>query len=148
MTTPIEEGAMVRLTRTVDDLKVVPGHSRHRKGETFIVEEFLTAGDPAKDEIDVDFYYGNTQGGYNNVCVPADAVELVLTARQVRDRKPPSLVTLTDLVASECLTDSDAMSLDSSERFPDGRVEFYGRTVEGLSFMFEVQVTRIAVVDD
>lgn len=131
-TTPIEDGALVRLTRSHHDLGI---------GTEFRVDEYLEPNPVAEredDEIDAPYYYGSRNGGSFNVFVPADAVELVKTAAQMNARKVP---TLTEIAKELGITDgwSDAFEIDEWIRSGD-EIECYAKTDEGLPFGFRVKV--------
>lgn len=132
-TTPIAEGALVRLTREVHDL---------RAGTEFRIGEYLEPRPEAEredDEIDVPHYYGDVNGGCNNVFAPADAVELVKSAEAMAARKVP---TVGEIAQELGITDgwSDAFEIDEWIRSGD-EIECYGKTAEGLPFGFTVKVT-------
>jgi hypothetical protein len=150
MTTPgvqiLEEGARARLTRDITD----DGFPFQRAGFEFVIEEFLAAADnpdPEPGDIAVDFYYGNANGGMNNVCVPADAVEQVMSAQQMSQRMSPSMAEIRDQIAGGLLGDFDTFETDETDRDGFNGVEVYGRTHEGLAFGFRVKVTDIWLTD-
>ena len=133
VTHPIEEGALVRLTRNVHDL---------RAETEFVISEYVeprpeNERDPG--EIDEPIYYGNVNGGINNVFAPADAVELVKTAAEMAARKVP---TVQEIAQELGITDgwSDAFEIDEWIRSGD-QIECYAKTNEGLTFGFTVKVT-------
>lgn len=135
---PIEEGARARLTRDV------PGY---RAGFEFVVDEYVEPNpvDEREDgEIDTPHYYGNANGGSDNVFVPADAVEQVTSAKAMAARRPPSGRQILD--ALDLLGDWDDFETDESE--PDGKgTTVYGKTADGLPFGFMLHVTAIWKTD-
>ena len=147
ITHPLPEGTQIRLSRelTEDEKKwaAAPRYDRE-----FTVDEFLTAGDPAHDEVPVDFYVGNADGGSGNVCVPADAVEVVRTAAQMAARRPPTRPQLRDAVQSQLTgLSTDTFECDETDRDGDFAIEVYGRTTEGLPFGFRVRVEQVWETD-
>jgi hypothetical protein len=141
----LPKGTLVRLTRDLIDLN----GADLRAGLEFSVEEFVTAGDPAQEEIDIDFYAGSAYGGYSNINVPADAVEVVRTAEQQQSRVLPSRTQLSDFVGKALLDEHldlymDETSVDAALH----QVEVYGHTSEGLGFGFRVKVLDVWRTDD
>ena len=131
--TPIEEGALVRLTRDADG---------YRAGFEFVVDEYVEPRPESErepDEIDAPIYYGNANGGSGNVCVPADAVEVVRTAAEMDARKVP---TVQEIAQELGITDgwSDAFEIDEWIRSGD-EIECYAKTSDGLPFGFTIKVT-------
>lgn len=147
MTEPLPQGTLVRTTRYLVGPNALDAVDRP-VGFEFEIEEFVTAGDPASDEIGVDFYYGNARGGINNVVVPADAVEVVRTAEQQRARKLPTRTQIRELLGLWMLADADHLKI--TETSPDGPVslEVFGRTDEDLPFGARVVVEQVWRTDD
>lgn len=147
MTEKLPQGTLVRTTRYLVGKNALDGTDRPA-GFEFEIEEFVTAGDPAKDEIAVDFYYGNVRGGMNNVVVPADAVEVVRTAEQQQARKLPTRTEIRELLGLWMLADADHLKI--TETNPDGPVtlEVYGRTDEDLPFGARIRVEEVWRTDD
>ena len=140
-THPIEEGALARLLTDFHDL---------RKGTEFEVVEYLEPlpeSEREPEDIDAPYYYGSNNGGYNNVFVPADAVELVKTAAQMSARTAPSMAEIRDQISGELLGDFDTFETDETDRDGANGVEVYGRTHEGLPFGFRVRVTDVWLTD-
>lgn len=136
-TTPLEDGALVRLSRELTDDErswVMLPHG----GERITIEDFFTAGDPEQDEIPVDFYYAHDEHGCT-VVVPADAVEVVKTSAAMAARKVPTV----EQIAQELgITDgwSDAFEINEWVR-SGNEIECYGETGDGLPFGFTIKVT-------
>lgn len=151
---PIARGARARLTADTP-----PGwHEPARKGFTFVVEEFqpaLKADDPNFGDdgyIQGDFYYGNADGGFNNVCVPAELVELVTSAEDMAARRIPNITQATRLVVDGLMSTSGE-GAEFFEAGPEGEEggEFavaYGRTDDGLPFGMKVAVVEVWETDD
>lgn len=150
-TTPMKQGAIARPTRIVKDL----GTGReYDVTDRFEVEEFLTAGDPEQGEIGVDFYYGNINGGYNNLALPADAVEEVMSADKAAARKPPSAQEIMGEISGELLGSFDGFRTDEVTREsltredPQSSAIVFGRTEDGLTFAYEISVKRVWKTDE
>lgn len=128
---PIEEGALVRLTRDVDG---------YGAGFQFVIDEYVEPRPEAEreaGEIDAPIYYGNANGGSGNVCVPADAVEVVKSAAVLAARKLPTAEQITEALSI------DSWDLEFDEWTKSGNtVEVYGRTEDGLTFGFTLTVSR------
>ncbi len=80
------EGSKVRMTQSTHDLLA---------GTEFVVSEYYQA-----EGAELAIYYGNVNGGYNNVMVPAEAVELVMTVEQMQARKLPTVDGFTRVIGS------------------------------------------------
>lgn len=143
---PLQEGDQGRLTR---DTKALHNSRIYRKGALFTVEEFVTAAsnpDPQPDDIDVDFYEGTDRLG-SSVTFPADAVELVLTAAQMRARQLPSATEIRNAIAGELMGDFSTFETRETDHDGERSVEVYGETLEGLAFGFRVTVGEVWKTD-
>lgn len=140
---PLPRGTWVRLTR---DLKDFHGQNRSQ-GHEFEIEEFVTAGDASKDEVAVDFYYGNTEGGMGNLWAPADAVEIVRTVAQQRARELPGSRALLQAIAHN-LSGGNDFNITESQFDGNQKLEVFGKTFDGLSFGFRILVEEIWETDD
>ncbi len=148
------QGALARLREATPE----GWHEPRPKGFEFEVEEFVPAlkeGDPDfgdDDYIQVDFYYGNAQGGFNNVCVPADIVEQVKSAEEMAAREIPSLRDVSKAVSSglHSLMNDGMEFYETSVSGEDSApyVEGYGRTDDGLAFGVKVAVLEVWRTDD
>jgi hypothetical protein len=147
VTEALPRGTLVRVTRDLTGADMLDTMA-HSAGFQFEVEEFVTAGDPAKGEIAVDFYYGNAHGGMNNVVVPADAVEAVRTAAEQRARTLPTRPAIREFLGRVMLDDCNRFKI--TETSPDGSVclEAYGRTSEDLPFGVRVRIEEVWRTDD
>lgn len=151
---PLPRGTWVRTTRA---LSAPEWHESYRKGYEFEVEEFNDPNDPedgwdTSDEgmIQVAFYYGNADGGCNNVEVPADAVEVVMTAAAARSRQVPPADEVAKAVARGLMDEDDfsVHSVDFGEWNPETftlSATFEARTHEGLEFGGEFEVRMRAL---
>lgn len=147
MTEPLPQGTLVRTTRYLVGQNALDAVDRP-VGFEFEIEEFVTAGDPANDEISVDFYYGNARGGMNNVVVPADAVEVVRTAEQQRARKLPTRAQVRKFLALHVLSSCDQFTITESSTDGPVSLEVYGRTDEDLPFGARIVVEQVWRIDD
>lgn len=152
---PLEEGALARLTANA------PSFAGDRvlwpKGFTFTVEEYCPALKPGdegygdSEYIQGEFYYGSAQGGINNVVVPADLVEQVMSAKEMGQRRPPSKAEVAEAIAGEVHSVHNVGfefdETDHSGAVENATFEAYGSTEEGLRFGVEVQVLRVWEVD-
>lgn len=140
---PLPEGTLVRLTRA---------DGGYPEGFEFVIDEYVEPRPLAErehaDEITEPIYYGNANGGGGNVCVDADAVKVVRTAAEMDARTYPGKCEIASQIASELMGDFDTFETDETFS-PENAdwVEVYGRTFEGLTFGFRVQVTRVWETD-
>lgn len=143
-TTPLAEGALARLTR---DLEPMSQHERRqRAGLLFRIEDYVTA---EQSEDGVAFYWGSSNTGINDVCVPADAVEQVMTPQQARARRPPGLPSLLRYLGSALLDDGDDFKIHETNQREehDRSVTAYGTTDDGIRFAVVVAVESVMEVD-
>jgi hypothetical protein len=134
-------GTQVRVTREVQDLSrigISQSHATRAVGFEFEVEDFVSAEDA---EDGVAFYWGNADGGFNNVTVPADAVELVRTVEQQNARMLPSREELISFLGSTLLSDCGFFSINETNRDGEAAMEVFGETAEGLTFGFRLHVS-------
>ena len=130
-TAPFAEGTKVRLNR---DVKRMPpfDHDR-RKGDVAYVESYV----PAEESEDgVPFYWLDNNDGTSFGIAGADAVELVMDAKAVAARRPPTVAELFSAIG--WLDDPliTGCSLDGST------VTLYGETDEGLEFSVDVTFSK------
>jgi len=140
--TRFSDGDIVRMSRplTDDESWVVLPH-RSYPDTKITIEQFFEAGDPEQNEIPVDFYEAVDEHGCS-VVVPADAVELVMTASQAETRRMPDPGTIAKAVQS-AITSMYDDGIDIDETIVLGNeVEAYGRTSDGLTFGFRVTVSK------
>lgn len=136
------EGTKVRLTRAVADLS---GGRTRRVGFEFVVETYVPADEAEDGQA---FYWGSSEHGGNDVTVPADAVELVMTAEAMRNRLLPTITEFTDALRSDlCGMDAETFETDETVVEGDGLVLIAGRTTEGLRFAAYVRVESITHAD-
>lgn len=143
-TIPIANGAMARLVR---DIISLTSNREYRAGEQFIVNDYISPEESADGKA---FYWGNINGGMNNITVLAEDAELVMTAEQVNGRRVPTKASIINaLVESMSGIDSDDFTVDVAEGDTEkGAVEYSGRTTEGLAFGFTIQLTDLGEIDE
>jgi len=145
-THPMEHGARARLTEEYVFEHAIGGPRTYPKGHEFEVTDYVSA---EESEDGVAFYWGNSGGGFGNVAVPASLVEQVLTAEEMRNRTPPSLAALTRVLHSLSGQDGVGFTLDEVDGHghPDGTVDVYGETSNGLRFGFTVTISNVQITD-
>ena len=117
----------------------------YREGMEFEVEEYATAEEA---EASHGYYMGNGNGGFNNVEVREDHVELVRSAADMRGRMLPTPAEIAEHLASESLGGWDGLDIDEADySATDGSFEIYGRTPEGLRFAAVVKVLQVESTD-
>jgi hypothetical protein len=147
VTEPMKQGALARVVKGTQDLTSnsllggVLGHRQYPAGFEFEVEDFVSA---EQSEDGRAFYWGNANGGGNNVCVLAADVEQVKTAEEMAMRALPEAKELLDFISSALLTDRDGIRIDEVER-SGGVIEAFGKTEEGLTFGFSFPVTEVSI---
>lgn len=136
----IEIGAMARVTETnVDE---VSGWN-YRKGETFVVEDYVSSEDSDADGAEP-FYWGSNHGGMNNITVLAKHAEQIKSAAAMANRKAPSKAAIAEAIGGEVLTDHDGFFFNEADySTKDGTVELYGETDDGIEFSVTVQVLNV-----
>lgn len=142
-TTPIEPGALAKITREV------PAAGRRRAlhpGELIEIEDYVSAEDA---EDGVPFYWASTHGtgNMNDVTVNADNVELVKTAEQMNARRIPTVTQLRNFLGSELLADGEGFQVTETDHDGENGVEIAGRTDDGLRFAATIQITTIYEAD-
>jgi len=141
MSTPFEYGALVRTTVANHD----NGYSYH-DGMEFEVEDYVTAEEAESDD-GYGYYYGNNNGGFNNVEVREDHVELVKSKDQMDARTIPTPAEIAEHLGSEALGFGDEIELDEADcSAKDGTFEIYG-TKDGLRFAATVKVLAVERTD-
>lgn len=145
---PIEDGSRVRLSRELTEEErgwVMLGH-----GAEFVVNDFLSAAsnpDPQPDDIDVDFYEGSDDHGCSVVC-PADAIEVVKTAAEMRSRTLPTREEIAKQIAGALLDEFDTFETFETAVLSDpGLIEVYGKTHDGLGLGFHIRVLHVWETD-
>lgn len=140
MSTAIENGAMARTTQAFHDDTYSYG-----AGVEFEVEDYATAEQAGESH---GYYMGSSNGGFNNVEVREDHVELVKSAADMRARTIPTAAALAEHLASEALGGFGDIDLDEADYSDhDGSFEVFGTTADGLRFGATVKVTSIERVD-
>lgn len=137
----IEPGALARTTHDNHE----NGYS-YRKGTEFEVEDYVSAED-AECDSGKGYYYGSNHGGFNNVEVREDHVELVRSQSAMRARKLPTPAELAEHLASEALGFGDLNIDEADYSSGNGYFEVYGTTAEGLRFAAAVKVLDIDGTD-
>jgi hypothetical protein len=147
MTEPMKRGALARTIRGTNDLckpaRDVCRFRRYPPGFEFEVEDYVPDGEVGgKPAV---FYWGNANGGMNNVCVLAEDVEQAKSAEEMAARSLPETEELLGFIASALLTDRDGIDITEVDR-SGGAIEAYGKTEDGLTFGFsfhaEISVWR------
>jgi hypothetical protein len=138
---PIEAGARVRLTRDT---------GAHRRGFEFVVEDYVEPASPRDREegdIDAPHYYGSSAGGFNNVLVPADAVDLICSAAEMNARRAPTRAQVRNAIGISLLGDFDGFSTTETANDTEHSLEVYGSTDDGLPFGFRVSIQSVWETD-
>lgn len=140
MNTPIEPGSLARTTTAFFE-----DNYGYREGMEFEVEEYVTAKEA---EASHGYYLGNIRGGYSNVDVREDHVEIVKSAAVMNARTIPTPAELAEHLASESLGGfGDNLSLNEADYSDmDGTFEVYG-TKDGLGFVATVKVLHVGRTD-
>lgn len=134
---PLAPGTIARATRWTDG-----GLS---KGERFTIDDFVSA---EESEDGVAFYNGSARGGFGNVWIEADSVDVEMTADEARARKVPSLKEVRRFVAGLCGETGETFDIDESDYSGTGnRVSLYGETDDGLRFAITLAVESIEEAD-
>jgi hypothetical protein len=135
---------MARLTR---DITSLTNSRQYKAGEQFIVSDYISKAEAADG---IPFYWGNINGGMNNITVLAEDAELAMSAEQVNSRRVPTRAAIINaLVESMGIVDSDDFDIDVAEGNTDaGTIEYSGRTKEGLAFGFTIQLTDLGEIDE
>lgn len=139
-----EEGTQLRLTR---DVPIEFNQTRaFSKGTTFIVEEYVTAKESDDGKA---FYWGNSRpGNMNDICAPADAVELVKSKAQMEARTIPTRNQILELLSSAVMDSGNGFSINETNRDQaNGMIECSGETDDGLTFAFHLTVTNLQETD-
>lgn len=137
--TPIQEGSLVRLTRDVPlEFNATRAFS---KGTTFIIEEYVLANESDDGK---PFYWGNSRpGNMNDICAPADAVELVKSKAQMDARTIPTRAQLVGLLSSAVMTSGNGFNINETDQDKaTGVIECAGETDDGLTFAFVITLTN------
>jgi hypothetical protein len=134
--TPLPSGTKVRAVR--DSIEVSAGME-------FEIEEYISG---AEAEDGRAFYWGSRNGGINNVVALADDIEVVMSSEAMRNRALPSASVIASEIGSAlCGLDGDGFTIDGTEVEPDGSVNLYGETQDGLRFGCTVAVLRVMQTD-
>jgi len=117
----------------------------YRAGMEFEIEEHATAEEADSDD-GFGYYLGNRSGGFNNVEVREDHVELVKTRAQMQARELPSLSDVAEHLAKEA-HGGDLGVYESDWGSGEGIIYLYGETEEGVHFAAEVKVLSVQRTD-
>lgn len=138
-TTPLTQGTVAVLTADTP----ADWHERFREGFVFEVESYLEALKPGEegygeeDWIQGPIYYGNADGGFNNVCVPAG----IVAAHGVPAL--PSHETVVSEVASALHGGREDGYRIHSTYVDEDTVLVEATSDAGFPFSFEVTVSRL-----
>lgn len=139
-TKPFEPGSMARTT--VENRE--DGYN-YGKGVEFEVEDYVTAEEAESDDW-YGYYNGSNNGGFNNVEVREDHVELVRSREDMRARTLPTVSDIAEHIGSEAMGgDFDIHETDWGGG--DGIIYLYGKTPEGLNFAATVKVLDVERTD-
>jgi hypothetical protein len=148
MIEPMKRGALARVNNNnTKDLVLIrqnglDGERLYLKGFEFEVEDYIPDGEV--DGKPCAFYWGNANGGVNNVCVLASDVEQAKSAEEMAERELPEPKELLDFIVSALLTDSDGIRVSEVGR-SGGVIEAFGKTEDGLAFGFSFPVTEVSI---
>lgn len=137
---PIEEGSLVKLTRD-------SAEGRGRAGDLVVVGDYISAEEATKG---VAFYWGSSHGSgnINDVTMAATDVELVKTRAQMEGRTLPTREQILDMLGTSLLDDGEGFEVVETNKDSDnGTIECYGKTEEGLAFVFTVSVAKLHHAD-
>lgn len=143
MTEPMKRGALARVVKATVDLtsERLPG-KMYSTGFEFVVEDYVPDGEV--DGKPVAFYWGNANGGGNNVCVLAGDVEEAKSAEEMAARTLPEAKQLLDFICSAMLCDGEDMTIEGMT--VDGReISGFGTTDAGLDFEFSIPITEVYI---
>lgn len=140
MSTPLKPGSLARTTVAFSD-----DYYNYPAGMEFEIEDYATAEEADEP---YGYYYGSIHGGYNNVDVREDHVELVRSAEDMQSRTIPTPAEIAEHLASESLGGfGDSIDLTESDySAKDGTFEVYG-TKDGLRFGAIVKVLQVERTD-
>lgn len=137
---PIEDGALVQLTR--DSVE-----GRGRKGDLVVVGQYISAEEATEG---VAFYWGSSHGtgNMNDVTMNATDVELVKTRAQMEGRTIPTRDQIVSMLGLALMDDGEGFEVvETNQDSANGAVECFGKTADGLAFVFTVNVTKLHQVD-
>jgi hypothetical protein len=137
----IEQGAMARTTQAWNE----NGYN-YAEGLEFQVEYYATAEEADSDD-GMGYYLGNRDGGFNNVEVREDHIELVRSAQEMGQRKLPTPQEVAEVIADEVMGFNDLNIDEADYSDPNGSLELVGTTPEGLRFVAYVKVLAIDHAD-
>lgn len=138
--TPIEAGSLVKLTRDSEA-------GRGRKGDLVVVGEYISAEEATEG---VAFYWGSSHGtgNMNDVTMNATDVELVKTRAQMEGRTIPTRDQIVSMLGLALMDDGEGFEVvETNQDSASGAVECFGKTADGLAFVFTVNVTKLHEVD-
>jgi hypothetical protein len=143
MTEPMKRGALARtVTETLDvGRPSYFGTRLYPVGFEFEVEDYVSAEESEDGKA---FYWGNAEGGGNNICVAAADVEQAKSAEEMAARVLPGAKELLDFAVSALLTGRDEIEVTETSR-SGGVIEGYGKTEDGLTFGFTMLIPQISI---
>lgn len=134
---PLPEGTKVRVAR-----EPAPEWSAG-VGVELTVDYYISE---AEADDGVAFYVGSAAGGYGNVEVPPDVIDVVMTTEQLDARSLPTMDAIRRYIG-DLSGNVDGFEMDSSERVGDNLVALSGTTDDGLDFTVTVEVRSITLDD-
>lgn len=105
-------------------------------GTEFVIDGYVSA-----DGHECAFYEGGNDTG--GVEADDDAVEVVMSAKQMTSRELPGIDTIREYV-SDLSGDVDGIDVTTSTPLDEGTVELRGVTADGLRFVATVKVVSVA----
>jgi hypothetical protein len=119
---------------------------KYGQGVEFEIEDYATA-EQAESSDGYGYYMGSNQGGFNNVEVREDHVELVKSREEMAARTIPTLAEVAEHIASEATGFGDDIEFDEADySAKDGTFEIYG-SKDGLRFAACVKVLTVERTD-
>lgn len=136
---PVPVGAMARIT---EDHQGVDRF--FNKGDTFIVEEYVSAEENTSEEAPGAFYMGSDELGYFNIEVDAEYVELAMTVEEVAARRAPTKEELAEVIQSAVMGIwGDGIRVHTGNMGENGFMGFDATTDDGVEFGFTLEITDI-----
>lgn len=116
------------------------------QGVEFEIEDYVG---PEDADDGIAFYWGSRNDGCNNVVVPADAVELIMSKTAMAARAIPTPEEISSYLASEVLGSGEGFSINETDRkgMAPGTMLVSGQTNQGLYFGFELRIHQLVETD-
>lgn len=88
------------------------------------------------------FYWGDMNGGTNNIWAPADSVKVIKTAAEMESRTVPTREMILQELGSALLVIGDGFRITETRDDRDiGTIQCAGTTDDGLHFAFNIAVS-------